>query len=138
MERALSSRRQRAVRSFVDQAVAEAVLEGRAATLLDDELETLKLGERWKELLFRGEALEERERKAPTGDGRERDNLTRLGGEAVEAGLQRLLDERRYHRISPLREAEGSVLALERAALEEVAHDLLDEQWIATRAVGEQ
>ena len=111
------------VRGFLHQAVAEAVLGRRAPPFLDDEVESLQLGERRPEPVRRDEPLEERQAEAAADDRRDRRHVAHVRCEAVEACLQRLLNRRRN----------GAAVS----SLDRVAGRLLDEERVPSRALRE-
>ena len=119
--------------------MAEAVLGRGAAAHLDDEVEPLQLRERRLHLLARQHLLEQRQAEGAAGDGGGREHLARRRVEPVEPRLQRALDERRDDELVGVDgELEAAVLARERAALDEVAQRLLEEERVAAGALGEQ
>ena len=66
------------------------------------------------------------------GDRRDRDDAARSRPEMVEARLEQLLDQARQGCGRALHQPQTAVLAGERSALEEVAHELLDEERVAS------
>ena len=129
---------ERRVGDLLDEAVAEAVLRGRAPPLLDDELEALKLRQGRNEARARCYALEQRQAEVAADHGRDVEDLPRIGFETVEAGLQGLLDELGDDDPVPAGgELVPAVLAAQRAPLHEVAQRLLEEERVAAGAVRE-
>ena len=120
--------------------MAEAVLGIGAAPNLDDEIEALELGERRLELLARHEPLEEREPERPPDHGGDVESTSRVVG------------SRRSSRacsapwtsagIASSSSVDGQLPACrclhERAALDEVAERLLEEERVAAGRAGEE
>ena len=118
--------------------MAEAVLADRPAALLDDQVESLEVGESPHELLARDDHLEELGAERASDHGRERQQLARFRVEAVEPCLERALDERRDGQLVE-RDAQlpAAVPPPERAALDEVLERLLEEERVTARPLCE-
>ena len=127
------------VGDLLDEAVAEAVLGVRPAALLDDQVEPLQVGQCLHELVAVHEPLQQRQPERPPDDRGDREDVARLAVEAVEARLQRPLDDRGDGQlVLGDRELPPAVSALEHAPLDEVAEGLLEEERVAARALREQ
>ena len=124
---------ERPIRHLLHQSVAKAILWCRAAALFDDEIEPLEFGKRVDRLLSRDDLLEQREAKRAPDDGRVAQHLAGRGIEAVEARLERCLDDRRYGQLVEVHgEDELAVLPLQCAPFEEIQERLFEEERISS------
>ena len=90
-------------------------------------------------MLVGDDLLEERQPERPPDDRGDVQDLARRRVEAVEAGLERALDERRDRQLVGAHgERPAPVLAPERAALDQVPERLLEEEGVAARALGQE
>jgi hypothetical protein len=116
--------------------VAKPIFGCGAAALLGHQLEPLELGEGRQQPRPRQETLQQRQAERVPNHRGGRDHLARLGIEPVEPSLQGSLDGGWHGQVTD--EDEATVLAPERAPLEQVTHSLADEERIAPCAFGEQ
>ena len=122
----------RAVDGLLDQDVLEAKLGLRPAAALAQQVEPLQLAERLAQLLLAaGDAGEQREAEVAAEHRRRGQRLAALGGEAVDAREDHLLDRRRHVDRDVVVEAPAGRGQLQRAGVDERAHELLEEERVA-------
>ena len=121
------------VRRFLHEPVPEAVLDGIASMLLDDQLEPLQLGQRREEQRAWQQALEQRDAEGPADHRRGGDEFAGRVVEPVESRLKRPPECGRDGGLPGQHDV--AVVPRECTALAEIADRLADEVGVATGAL---